>query len=648
MADHTSSASSSPLSLRLRFVVVALVLFQGVLSWTAALHKSMTCDEIAHLTGGISIWHGDYRMVPENGNFPQRLYALPAALAGIEPSLVKSFEQLGPDVWSTGSKTFFKTPGIDHWPWLMAGRALATLFLMGVGVMVFFWARRWWGDAAGLTALAASVLCPNLLAHGSLINTDIAASLFLPLSAGLYWWHLHRFDWKSRIAIIAALGLACVTKYSAGLLIPTIIILVTIHLIVRRKQLRLAVLGRLVADHAAIVVSIILIIWTFHGWHFRGTHDPDTERTLFSRPWSWALGDPGKLRALVLNSLYDLRILPESYIYGAGYTAASSEMRLSFLNGQTGIYGWFSFFPYAFAVKTPLPLFALCGLGVLAIFKRWRDDVKNTASYALIKSGLYRAAPLLVWSVIYTTAALTTHLNIGHRHLLPLYPGLYILAGAAITLRLRIAQVATSLALACLAFISFQIRPHYLSYFNPLAGGPENGWKHLVDSSLDWGQDLPALKSWITENQGNENLYLSFFGTSHPGYYGIKPIYLISTPRLSEDPYWNKLHGGYYAFSATMLQLIFPGPWTREKDLEYQSLRQQVLLVEDHVVPYDPKKPFDLIRLEQLRTTRLAHVLRERTPLAMPGYSILIYHLTEEEAVAIDHGELPRQPFSVP
>jgi len=83
------------------------------------------------------------------------------------------------------------------------------------------------------------------------------------------------------------------------------------------------------------------------------------------------------------------------------------------------------------------------------------------------------------------------------------------------------------------------VRRDYLAYFNQVAAGPKNGYKHLVDSSLDWGQDLPALRSWLAQNPdrfGTGQRYLAYFGTALPEWYGIKATSLPcdrSAPKLA-------------------------------------------------------------------------------------------------------------------
>ena len=109
--------------------------------------------------------------------------------------------------------------------------------------------------------------------------------------------------------------------------------------------------------------------------------------------------------------------------------------------------------------------------------------------------------PLWAFGLVYGAFAITSQLNIGHRHILPIYPVLFIGCGAVVYL-LRQNRRTIFIAAVAILFLwqigeSFAIRPNYLAYFNEVAGGPARGYEHLVDSSVDWGQDLPALKRWL-------------------------------------------------------------------------------------------------------------------------------------------------------
>ena len=131
---------------------------------------------------------------------------------------------------------------------------------------------------------------------------------------------------------------------------------------------------------------------------------------------------------------------------------------------------------------------------------------------------------LLIAVGTYSLLMLTTRINAGHRYLLPLYPLLALLAADRVATWLpgrRLAQVAVAgTVVGAQALSSVGIAPHYLAYFNRLSGGPEQGWRLLSDSNIDWGQDLPALHDFLAQRT-TERAVLAYFGTADPAGYGI-------------------------------------------------------------------------------------------------------------------------------
>jgi hypothetical protein len=287
-------------------------------------------------------------------------------------------------------------------------------------------------------------------------------------------------------------------------------------------------------------------------------------------------------------------------------------------------------------VKTPLPFLALIGFGGVAWYQ------KNKGK---LLSALYSLAPLLALFVIYWIASIFTNLNIGHRHLLPTYPVLFVLAGANVfwlTSEKRWIKP-TLIALLCWFVLgSIWIRPHYLSYFNWLAGGPKNGYKHLVDSSLDWGQDLPALSKWLAKNnKDGERAYFSYFGTGDPEFYGIRCYRLPSFFDWQRPKVMFPLQPGIYCVSATMLQSVYSvarGKWndfyeklyheTREELIQLEKAKDQKKFMEEKGEDYWKKR---IEEFDHLRFARLCAFLRERKPDAWVGYSILVFRLTQDE-----------------
>ncbi len=222
---------------------------------------------------------------------------------------------------------------------------------------------------------------------------------------------------------------------------------------------------------------------------------------------------------------------------------------------------------------------------------------------------------------VYWIFVLFSRINIGHRYLLPVYPPLFVLAGAAWNWaeHVRIRRAVVIVLAAAFVLETTSVYPHYLAFFNQIAGGPKNGYHHLVDSSLDVGQDLPALKQWLDRNTSGVPVYLSYFGAADPEYYGIRSIRL---PGNAEPPPPRKpfpLTEGIYCISATMLQSVYTpaiGPWNRHYEEWYRKVASE-------------RK--DFLLFNKLRFARLCAFLRSREPDDSAGYSILIYRLSRSD-----------------
>jgi hypothetical protein len=277
-----------------------------------------------------------------------------------------------------------------------------------------------------------------------------------------------------------------------------------------------------------------------------------------------------------------LHLLPGAFISGLLATFEQSSARVSFLLGHRGIHGFPYYFVISYLVKTPLPEIALIAGGcVLAVVRAYR--------------GALAYAAVLATALYYYACALAAHLNIGHRHLLPMYPFLIVLAGcAAGAMIARVQLRGWAFALyAWLAWGTLHIAPSYLAYFNELAGGARGGMAFLVDSNLDWGQDLPGLKRWM-DARGVRRIYLSYFGSGMPEYYGIDYRALPSFMPLSR-PLVETLDPAatpYVAVSATNLQKVYMGavgaPETFLDFLDYlRERREPIAVIGGSIYVYD-------------------------------------------------------------
>ncbi|MBI5771645.1 MAG: glycosyltransferase family 39 protein [Verrucomicrobia bacterium] len=634
-------------------LVAALLALHYALAVGSKFSHSTTSDEIVHVTGGFNFNHfHDYRLHPENGILPQRVAALPATLAGARfPSLDQIYWRKS-DAWVLAHQFFYET-GEDHFPRLMAGRALIALFNVATGLLVFAWSRRLFGDAGGLVSLLLFVFEPNFLAHGALATSDACMSFFLIASVAAWWKHLHdgrqRWWWLSAVTF----GLACVAKYSAPLLLPMFVALAAVRawsaepltLLGRRWTSRSGKIGAAALSAFGQGLVAVVIIWVFFGFRFSAAHPALPPFDHFIRPWEWIdanLGTQGK----ILRAMAAIHLLPEGYLYGMAYVLETAQIRSAFLNGEFSTTGWPTFFLWTFALKTTLPLLGASLAAFALLARRWRDEC-------------HRLAPLAALFVVYWAYSITVHLNIGHRHILPTYPVLFIAAGAlGAWLRSRRwwAAAAVAALLAWHGAESLRVAPHFLAYFNQLAGGPINGHRHLVDSSLDWGQDLPGLKRWLDANgKTGEPVYLSYFGTGEPDYYGIRArrLMFVNGFKLPQPPLAS-LEPGVYCLGATILEQVYSpvrGPWTLELEQEFQAARsleramrdyQQNPARRDELLRDGSKEKWESVikRYEWLRLARLCHYLRARGADAHVGYSIFIYRLAADELRAATAGTL--------
>ena len=628
--------------------------------------KSTTADELAHITGGFTFnhWH-DYRLHPENGILPQRWQALPTTLRGAAFPSFGTVAWRKSEVWLTGYAFFYESGNDPAWM-LFRARAMNSLFGAAVVLLVYFWSRRLWGEAGALISAAFAALCPTMLAHSGLATSDMCMAFFLLASTGAYWWHLH--DGRRRIWWLSALllGLAAVAKYTSVLLLPIVLGLAAarisnpapLRLGGATFQTRLGRLGAIAASTAAHALVALAVVWAFFGFRYN-VGNPALPAGEFNLPWAIVLSYGG-LKAQCIEFGRAWHLLPEGWLYGLAFVLKHAEARAAFLDGDYSIYGWMSFFPKAFLYKTPPAL--LTGLAASAGLLAWRF---RTLAPARMGEYFYRVTPLIALFAVYWLFSLTSHLNIGHRHILPTYPVLYIFTGAlgwALSRawgHARRTGLAFGVAVAGLvgwqAATTAGIYPHYLAYFSPLVGGPAQGYRHLVDSSLDWGQDLPALKKWLQANRHpEERVYLSYFGTDEPARYVPDAVLMPRLPAFDRLRPWYWCEPGLYALSATMLSNVYQwqrGPWTLENERLYQQLRLNDANFRA-LQAGERDRPELLLGLtraewtnawdqyERLRFARLCHYLRARRPDAQPGYSILVYRLSQEEIDATLNGDL--------
>jgi 4-amino-4-deoxy-L-arabinose transferase-like glycosyltransferase len=571
------------------------------------------------------------------------------------------------DVWEFGRQFFFGA-GNDVEAMLWRARCMNALLTAGLGALIYAWSRRLFGPGGGMLSLLLYVTSPTILANGSLATADLAATAFFTLSVGALWKMFHRLSPATVVGVWLAIAGLALSKVSVVLLVPMTAVLLIVRLcsgrplsisawkewvVARWPTQAWALLGVLLFQ----AILVIAMIWAFYGFRYSAFHPPlsGTERLyayVGGIGWESTLSGTGNFGSAMRFARQN-HLLPEAYLYGTALVYRWANARFGFLNGDLSLTGWWYFFPYTILVKTPLPTFLILALAALGTLLVWRKKKRDTGIplRRAAAQAFYATAPLWTLLVVYWASALHSSLNIGHRHILPVYPATFILAGAAVSWfrrRDRCGRAASATLILCVVTLvaeCYAVYPNYLAYFNVVVGGPSNGYKHLVDSSLDWGQDLPGLKRYLREHHlDGENttpVYVGYFGTSSLSHYQIRAQDVATCPLWTE---------GVYCISATYLQLIYvghPGPWTSNYEQEYQSALEAIYAFEiadpgtrDQMLRSRGQAYWDHVRstFQHLRLARLCAYLRHQVPIANVGYSILIYRLTLQDVANVIFG----------
>jgi len=644
-------------------VVGAVLLLYVFMAVSATTGKCVTFDEIFHLTSGYLYWtHPAYPMSPDNGIFGQAWEALPLVLdraLKFPPVVDAQGQQVG--AWQLGHD-FLYSMGNDPSAILLQTRAMVSLLGAALGALVFFWSRELFGMWGGLVSLVLFIFCPTMLANGALATTDMAAALGFFAATFGFWRVLHAVSWRNVLFSVAALGCLVITKMSSPLIVPIFFLILLVRFFSRRpmeirlamramvegRWARLGIGGLLLVAHG---IAAVAILWVAYDFKFQnlGT-DAARLQVLYSPDFS--LGSATGFKASVLENINEAGLLPPAYIEGLGFSLQFSEHRDAFLCGTFSTEGWWWFFPFAFLIKTPIAslLLFFFSFAALALWK-WLPRAVPKPEAPRCPS-LYDLSPLLILGGVYGLACLTSHLDIGLRHMMPVYPVLFVLAGANVFWLLGEKPVFKMVLAALLVGTmveSLLVWPNYLAFFNQLTGGPRNGYRYLVDSSLDWGQDLPGLRQWLEKNVSASSgtpVYLSYFGTGDPKFYGIDALLLpcffdVHSPQIFP------LHSGVYCLSATMLQGVyshFPPPWTPANETLYGKVQAEINrwnstandpVARRHLLQEKGKGAdywTDCVKMNgDLRLARVCAYLRRRSPDDEVGYSILIYRLSDED-----------------
>jgi 4-amino-4-deoxy-L-arabinose transferase-like glycosyltransferase len=543
-------------------LVVPVTLLFFLLALSSMRGDSPTMDEQNHLARGLAFLRtGDPRLSIEHPPLVNSLSALPLlALPEIRlPTDDASWQQAE---WYRFADLLLWEYNDDVTRMIFLARLPIVFLTLALALTGYRFAEALWGARAGIIAYSLLLFDPNILAHGRYTTTDLGGTTFVLLATWLLWRAWQHPGWSWARVLLAGLGLslAFASKLSSLLFAPILALLALLPLFDDSWRGRDAT--RRIAQLLFAGVISVFVIWLLYGLQWGPLS--------FQSPHLGASGSSSGAMAQLLTRLDGIPgPMPTFWAGIEQVVLLSGGGRPSFLLGDTATEGFVGYFPVAFLVKTPLATLFLLGLALYLLLRpaAGGDDRR-------------RALFLLLPALLYFGAGMQSALNIGYRHLLPILPFLYLLIAGGLArlwaapprrlLRWAAAAGAASFLLATLA-----IHPHYLSYFNVLAGGPDNGYRVLADSNVDWGQDLLRLRQWMAENDVEE-VYLSWFGSADPAYYGIRYRPLPGLPRHF-DLWWDvpfdpsAPRPGVYAISASNLWELplqeekYVFPWFRAR-----------------------------------------------------------------------------------
>ena len=468
--------------------------------WYHASASSPTIDEPTHILAGHMYWRcGDFGANPEHPPLVKLLATVSLNSRTLaEPEWECGTRVTNPAELFKAGAEFLINNGVDDI--ILPARLLSAILSLLFATVVFVTALKMFGIWEAVTSIALVAFEPNLIAHASLVTTDMALALTaLGSMAALYAYTLR--PGVSRAAIVGcAFGLMLASKHSALIFFPVLFVVFIADVILERPHVPSALneIGRRTAVFAACSIVAVAILWSFYGFQYYAlptANAPSVDVAEYirsnSRPEVAA-----SYAAKAVVALDKVGFLPESYVIGLADVVAF-ETRNMFIFDRSYATGKWFYFPVAFFVKTSIALLLLLPLGIALTF--FAADRRRQLLF------------LLVPPIFFFAFSMTSKINIGVRHLLPVY-GFFIIAAAAgaVWMSRRFSYVRyVVLALVVVhALAAFRIAPNYIAFANDLSGGTDNLRKIFPgDSNLDWGQNEKFVAEYLRTNNVTECWY---------------------------------------------------------------------------------------------------------------------------------------------
>jgi len=481
-----------------RYAAVIAALTIVAVVRVASTHRtfSATVDEPIHLAAGYEWFQGELTLDMTHPPLARVLGALPLRLAGLPDPQPSNMVERGNQLLYHG----------DRYVKNLARARLGNLVLLVVAILsVAAWARRAFSPAVAMISVALFTSLPLLLGHAGLITTDLSVAATLPLALFALDLYLETPSMGRGAFLGLAIGLGLLSKFSFVVFFPPAVVVV----LFLRRPLR----ARWTTALAALLLAF-LVVWSGYRFDFRRPADVVADG---ANILEWAAPFPLKPLAQFIGNV---PIPAPAMALGMAQVKLHELLgHTAYLLGHESRTGWWYYFPVVFFYKSPLPWLLLVAWGVFSLI-RARD--RNGLQFVLIPTAIL-------------LTAMTTSLNIGARHILPILAPLSIVAAygvACIWEKSRDAFGRTALAgLALWLFAGVGFRhPDYLAWFNELAQPSPSYF--AADSNIDWGQDVLRLARTVEELK-IEELHTAFMNSTRLEAHGIHATGLVPHQKVT-------------------------------------------------------------------------------------------------------------------
>ena len=498
--EKAASPTATHTKFQRSFIALAVLVLTGigVARIVSTYHVfNQTVDEAAHLAAGME-WldRGTYTLETSHPPLARIAIALGPFLSGLRLPPGGNYTEVGNKILYARDQYFHN---------LALARLGVLPFFVLATIAVFVWSRKAFGDASALLSVALFTTLPPVLAHAGMATNDMAitATFAIAMLASVYFLE-HPTYFRAGV-LGFTVGVAVISKLSGLLFVPAcgLALFACYRLMGSRIASGTMPWRRKVVTAAVILATIFVVIWAGYRFSVGISHRK------IHRKIDALVGTEGHLHRLAYLVANHTPIPAPVFIVGireleshdlAGHTA--------YLLGEVRKTGWWYFFPVTLAVKSPLPFLILSGIGFAALGRRlWRGAD-------------WRAISPAAMAVIVLVICMLSRIDIGVRHILPIYPLLAIVAGfggLSLWNLARPRKVGPAILVVLLLWLvvnTTRAHPDYLAYFNELASRHPD--KVLVEGDLDWGQDLQRLAN-VLRDKKIDSVALVYHGNAEPG-----------------------------------------------------------------------------------------------------------------------------------